>query len=276
LSEAAILALPAGASRQDLLRVNINKFRRHAIENATRWYEFVNGKLGREAPNGSLYLVTGCDKSITWGIASVAGATQANTLSLRFTAAQLQASAEYTYSWETHCPATVRTGPSGLSPLQNQCIFLRGFKLTLREGPMAAWKGPAKVSPILNAKPGRILPGGKGSYIPFMNGGQSSPTSRNAASGDGHQMMHASSGYHRADNEVTEQASSEEDVLLESISGAAEVIVPERFFDSQLTCVYYLLGISSIERHRESFICLCTSLQSYSPYLLTRPAGPRS
>ena len=95
---------------------------------------------------------------------------------------------------------------------------------------MAARKGPAKVSPILNAKPGRILSGGKGSYIPFTNGGQQpSPTSRNAAS---HQMMHASSGYHRADDEVTEAASSEEDVLLESIPGAAKVIVPERFFDS--------------------------------------------
>ena len=236
-SEAAILALPAGASRQDLL--SINKFRRHAIENAIRWYEFVNGTLGREVPNGSLYLVTGCDKSTTWGIASVAGATQANTLSLRFTAAQLlQASAEYTYSWETYCPATVRIGPSGLSPLQNQCIFLRGFKLTLREGPIAMWKGPTKVSPVLGAKPDRILSGGKGSYVPFMNGGpQTSSTLRNAASGDSHQMMHASSGYHPSDDEVTEEASSEEEVLLESIPSAAEVIVPSRFFDSQLTCV---------------------------------------
>ena len=273
MSEAAILALPAGASRQDLL--DINKFRRHAIENAIRWYEFVNGNLGREAPNGSLYLVTGCDKSTTWGIASVAGATQVNTPSLRFTAAQLlQASAEYTYSWETHCPATVRIGPSGLSTLQNQCIFLRGFKLTLREGPMAAWNN---ISPILNAKPDRNLPGGKGGYIRFMNGGrQSSPTLRNAASGDGHQMMHASSGYHRADNGVTEESLSEEDVLLESAPGAAEVIISENFFNSQLTCVYYLLGISPIERYRESFVLLCTFLQSYSLHLLTRHAGPRS
>ncbi|KIM91599.1 hypothetical protein PILCRDRAFT_57789 [Piloderma croceum F 1598] len=273
LSEAAILALPSGASRQDLL--DINKFRGHAIENAIRWYEFVNGNLGREAPNGSLYLVTGCDKSTTWGIASVAGATQVNGPSLRFTAAQPhQAGAEYTHSWETHCPATVRIGPSGLSPLQNQCVFLRGFKLTLREGPMA---DPAKVSPILNAKPHRILPGGKGGYVRFMNDGQqSSPILRNAASSDGHQMMDASSGYHRADDEVTEEASSEEDVLLESIPGAAEVIVSEHFFDAQLTCVYVLLGISSIERHRGSFICLCTSLQSYSLHLLTRSAGPRS
>ncbi|KIM91595.1 hypothetical protein PILCRDRAFT_27775, partial [Piloderma croceum F 1598] len=82
--EAAILTLPEGASRQDLLC--INKFRRHAIENVMHWYEFVNGVLGREAPNGSLYLVTGCDKSTTWGIASVARVTETNALSLKFTA----------------------------------------------------------------------------------------------------------------------------------------------------------------------------------------------
>jgi len=35
---------------------------------------------------------------------------------------------------------------------------------------MAALKGHTKVSSILNAQPGSIFTGGKGNYIPFMNG----------------------------------------------------------------------------------------------------------
>jgi hypothetical protein len=179
---------------------------------------------------------------------------------LRFTAAQLlEANAEYSYSWETFCPATVRIGPSGQLSTQNQCIFLRGFKLTLREGPMAALKGSAKATPILNAKPSSIFSRGKGSYIPFMNSGQwSSKNSRDTTSGDNHQMMHAPSASPVDDDEVREEVSSEEDVLLESVPSAAEVILPEKLFNFQLT---RLLGISPLNRHHQSFVCFCTSLQ---------------
>lgn len=236
-SEAAILTLPEGASRQDLLCVN--KFRRHAIENTIHWYEFVNGVLGREAPNGSLYLVTGCDKSTTWGIASVARVTEANALSLKFTAARfIEANAECTYSWETYCPATVRIGPdlhSGPARLQNQCNFLRGFKLTVREGPMAALKGHTKVSSILNTQPSSIFTGGKGNYIPFMNGEKRSGSGRSFGntSGGGHQTMLSPSGSLEA--EAGREVSSDEDVVLESIPGATQVILPGQFFDFLLT-----------------------------------------
>src|ERR1700733_1380950 len=151
-SEAAILALPEGAGRQNLR--NLTKFRRHAIQNTLRWYQFVNSTLGREAPNGSLYLVTGCDKSTTWGIASVSGASGSSSLSLKAVAAQIaEARVSYSYSWETHSPATVRVGPDlcdGLDQLQNQCVFLRGFKMSVREGPMAALIGAAKLSSIVS------------------------------------------------------------------------------------------------------------------------------
>jgi hypothetical protein len=236
-SEAAILTLPEGASREDVLC--INKFRRHAIENVIHWYEFVNGVLGREAPNGSLYLVTGCDKSITWGIASVARVTEANALSLKFTAARLiEANAECTYSWETYCPATVRIGPdlhSGPARLQNQCNFLRGFKLTLREGPMAALKGHTKVSSILNAQPGSLFTGGKGNYIPFRDGEKRSGSGRSFrnTSGAGHQTM--LSPPESPEAETGREVSSDDDVMLEFIPGATEVILPKQFFEFSLT-----------------------------------------
>ncbi|KZP25741.1 hypothetical protein FIBSPDRAFT_380284 [Athelia psychrophila] len=33
--------------------------------------KFINGHLGFEARNGSVYFVSGCDKATTWGIAAI-------------------------------------------------------------------------------------------------------------------------------------------------------------------------------------------------------------
>jgi hypothetical protein len=234
-SEAAILTLPEGAARQDLS--NLTQFRRHAIENTIRWYQFVNGTLGCEAPNGSLYLVTGCDKCTTWGIASVACTSETNAISLKFTAARVaEASATYKYSWETHCPATVRIGPElcdGAERLQNQCVFMRGFKLTVREG-MAALRGRTKVSSILSEKPGSVFPREKGSNIPFMDDGTrsfSGKSSGKAGSASSKQILHSSHTSLEAYGE--DEVIPDEDVLLESVLGDAEVILPNRFINSR-------------------------------------------
>jgi hypothetical protein len=163
-----------GAASQD--SDNLATLRHHAIRNAEAWYKFVNGTLGREAANGSLYLVTGCDKSTTWAAASVSQISETNSFSLQFTALFTEASAAYTYSWETCCPATVRTGPEVCESLelpQNQCLFLRGFKMMLR-GPVASQlKGPSKVASITDSKPNSLLPTGKGGSVPFGGGGKS-------------------------------------------------------------------------------------------------------
>lgn len=229
------MTLPEGASRQDLL--NLNKFRRHAAENALHWYEFVNGTLGRGSPNGSLYLVTGCDKSTTWGIASVTRASGSNSLSLKFTAARVvEAGAAYTYSWEKYCPATVRIGPTPSSDnserLQNQCIFLRGFKLTLREGSMAVLKGNIRILSTSNAKPGNIL-GGRSSYIPFMDGGQRFWPGKgleHTSSGSGQQNMQASLCPPETEANK-EDVSSDGDILLEAVPGVTEVIFSDCFIN---------------------------------------------
>ena len=159
----------------------------------------MNGTLFREAPNGSLYLVTGCDKATTWGAASISCASETNALSLKFTAARaVEASATFTYSWETYCPATVRIGPELLNNqerLQNQCVFLRGFKMLVREGSIAALKGTAKVTSILDTKPSNLLPGAKGNHVPFTEGRKRSwlgKSSGHGSSGDGKQRIHGS------------------------------------------------------------------------------------
>ncbi|KAJ7081759.1 hypothetical protein B0H15DRAFT_749167, partial [Mycena belliarum] len=62
----AVLALPHGAHVQKL--ENLGNLRQYASKNAESWYRHVNGARGRGLANGSLYLVTGCEKSRSWGI----------------------------------------------------------------------------------------------------------------------------------------------------------------------------------------------------------------
>ena len=59
--------MPDGAFREDLQ--NITLFRDFAVENAESWYRFVNGPRGRDIRNGDLHLITGCDKTSSWGLA---------------------------------------------------------------------------------------------------------------------------------------------------------------------------------------------------------------
>ena len=92
---------------------------------------------------------------------------------------------------------------------------------------MAALKGAAKLSSIVNAKPGDILPGSNGSYIPFMDGGKrswSGKSSGNGRSAGGQQRMHSLSTPSDLGGTV-EDICYDEDVILEFVPGATEVIL---------------------------------------------------
>ncbi|KZP08203.1 hypothetical protein FIBSPDRAFT_686005, partial [Athelia psychrophila] len=82
---AAILNLPDGAASTDYEA--LAPLRSYAIQNGVAWYNFINGELGLEAPNGSLYLVTGSDKATTWGLAAVSNGSLNSSVVLRFSAA---------------------------------------------------------------------------------------------------------------------------------------------------------------------------------------------
>lgn len=162
--------MPDGASSVDYR--GLKELRSYTIRNGESWYEFINGTLGLEAPNGSLYLVTGCDKSTTWGIAAVSHGSSSNTIALCFTAAQVvQASASYTYSWETHCPAFVRTGPDlceDESLPQNQCLFVRGLKIRVRENAVARQvKGAIRIESTQDMQPSSVSSARKSSSFPI-------------------------------------------------------------------------------------------------------------
>ncbi|KAJ4496281.1 hypothetical protein C8J55DRAFT_381953, partial [Lentinula edodes] len=66
--EGAILMLPDGSTRIDLENKKI--FRQYATRNAHRWFTYVEDARGRESEDLSLYIITGTDKSSSFGVAS--------------------------------------------------------------------------------------------------------------------------------------------------------------------------------------------------------------
>ncbi|KIJ98157.1 hypothetical protein K443DRAFT_680954 [Laccaria amethystina LaAM-08-1] len=141
--EGSILVMPNGAYHEDLL--NIQDFKVIASQNAEEWYRFAIGTCGRDIKNGQLRLVTGCDKTNSWGIATHSDLQAPVTLSLP--ANSRQAPVEYAWDYEGRVEA--KAGPKLEESLdsagnqeypqnvQNQCTFLRSFILTLAED---VWK----------------------------------------------------------------------------------------------------------------------------------------
>jgi hypothetical protein len=68
--DGALLALPHGSHLEKL--ENLESMRRYAAKNAENWYKYINAPegRGRGLTNGFLYLITGCEKSQSWGMAS--------------------------------------------------------------------------------------------------------------------------------------------------------------------------------------------------------------
>lgn len=175
--------MPDGASR---LTSPAEVFRNAALRGAKNWYKFANVALHRGVPNGALYLVTGCDKCRSWMVGSFADTSSDCQASLKLDAAYFGAAgASYSYAWETSSPAVYRTGPHasvdsydvlsrhGASIVrddevfyldapsgQNQCVFLRGYRIMLRMNPVSSMLGISTkidMDSILNTNPKDIF-----------------------------------------------------------------------------------------------------------------------
>ncbi|KAJ7434208.1 hypothetical protein FB451DRAFT_1063574 [Mycena latifolia] len=122
--EFAMLVLPEGASRERLLAVET--FREHVKRCSRQWYKFAGDRLPSK---NSLFVVTGCDKTASWGIATASTTSGAISVSLKFTVAGLaEGSLRPRYEWRDFGSATVRNFRDyGSPPTENQCIFIRGY-----------------------------------------------------------------------------------------------------------------------------------------------------
>jgi hypothetical protein len=178
----AMVGLPNGADRLDFR--SRHKLRALALRHGLSWYKYANVNEGRMAPNGSLYLVTGCDKATAWAIASWCSEADEGEISLTFKTSQLiEGGVSYSYSYETYSPATVRVGPTTPSQKKNQSIFIRGFKIAVRESPLSKVMGQVSAISIVGTRPSKILPR-PGGYIPF--GDSQGHFSFNSDAGESH------------------------------------------------------------------------------------------
>ena len=141
--------MPDGAFRENLR--NKSLFRDFAAENAESWYRFVNGPCGWELGNGDLLLITGCDKTTSWGLAAYQNIQSEGNSSdslggplLRFrnTSNAGIGVLGTTYCWEHEGTAEVKAGPefeveedmpSNGARARNQCTFIRSHKIMLSE-----------------------------------------------------------------------------------------------------------------------------------------------
>jgi len=109
------------------------------------WYTYINNIRGREARNGDVRLVVGCDKASSWGMATFANSTAQN-FHLKFKPTNENGSRR-TYGWEYSGMVDARAGPdpeemeelrstddSGHSAVyKNQCLFVRTLNATLKD-----------------------------------------------------------------------------------------------------------------------------------------------
>jgi len=156
-SEAAILTMPEGAISEDL--ENISRFRKYAAANARRWYEYINGPRGREAKNGDVRLVVGCDKTTSWGMAVLPSTNRRCQLKFKPLDRQMSDSPSQ-YTWEYSGTAVVSIGPDKqtIDELKdedtygpttrekylNQCLFVRTFNVTLNNNDWEILNRPSK------------------------------------------------------------------------------------------------------------------------------------
>ncbi|KAJ7784724.1 hypothetical protein B0H16DRAFT_308458, partial [Mycena metata] len=105
---------------------NLENIRKYAAAHAESWFKYINGPRGRGL-DGSLYLVTGCEKASSWGLASFH--TVDNTFQLSF-----KPTAEASgYRWRGNPAQKKYHDPSPMKEL-NQTTFIHGLSISLGTG----------------------------------------------------------------------------------------------------------------------------------------------
>ena len=131
-SEGAILVLPEGADRKVVRSLKSMKdyMTPSTVQN---WYRYAMDVRRRDVQNGDIRLVYGCDKAVSWGIATFSS-VEGNTTSFAFNKANDCPSGSHTYNWACNGSANthMRVGPSVKEEaVQNQCLFLQSWNALL-------------------------------------------------------------------------------------------------------------------------------------------------
>ena len=167
-SEGAILTMPVGAVSHDL--ENVLGFSDYIAANAYKWYKFALTVRGRKVKNGQIRLVTGCDKTTSWGMAVLSNMSQERRSQLKFKTVE---DAKGAYTWEYSGMAEVKAGPDineiiGLRDNEggsvdaspptdqeffNQCLFVRTLNATLHDNAWGELNDSLCLETVLDSNP---------------------------------------------------------------------------------------------------------------------------
>ncbi|KAJ7047597.1 hypothetical protein C8F04DRAFT_14322 [Mycena alexandri] len=165
--QGAVLALPHGAHLKKLK--NLEAVREYVTTHAESWYKYMNGARGRGLQNGSLYLVTGYEKSFSWGMASFYSTSDEFQLVFRQTP---RADSTLRYGWSG---TRGRSGPSqhksyDSSPIRNallnQTTFIHGLSISLGIGIWGKLFGKVGIREIVESRLGSADRNGHMSHSP--------------------------------------------------------------------------------------------------------------
>ncbi|KAK7006393.1 hypothetical protein R3P38DRAFT_2647046 [Favolaschia claudopus] len=125
--QGAVLALPEGSHLQKL--ENLEAVREYAAANAEEWFKYINGPRGRQM-TGPIYLITGCEKATSWGMATFHSVTNLPDFQLTF-----RPIVSGKYRWTGNPAQKKFHDPTPLrEPCGNQTLFLHGFSISLATG----------------------------------------------------------------------------------------------------------------------------------------------
>lgn len=208
----AILQLPEGAVH--LEAQNKNDFSSLASQYAQRWYEYMNVDRSMGAPNGSLYLITGCIKCTSCATA-VFSEPHVGENWLEFHYEGLRA--RPTYIWRKMGPmiATVNQNQEDLGIVDvkepRQCVFIRGFKIALGD---KEWNQLIKIAVTRHSSQDR-----------FVEASGSSGAANHAAK-DGNDSSHQTVSDNNGDTEGSP--------IIQQLSSSASPIHPSDFINAIL------------------------------------------
>ncbi|KAJ7832834.1 hypothetical protein B0H14DRAFT_2591789 [Mycena olivaceomarginata] len=122
-------------------------------KHAASWYEYINGSRGRGLANGELYLVTGCEKAQSWGMASYYANHENFDLAFQPVNNQYRRSGtpgkKNPSRKKGHDPPQVKPGDD--QPL-NHTTFIQGLSITIGTGLWSRLFGTVNVETLVHRR----------------------------------------------------------------------------------------------------------------------------
>ncbi|KAF9260084.1 hypothetical protein L218DRAFT_626576 [Marasmius fiardii PR-910] len=178
----AIIIPPNGVNSRDCESRRL--FRDYATRHATSWYEFVHETLGMEVDNGSIYFITGFDKTDCWENAVFSSNLRERSCELIVTTGGLGGGEGRIKLSDSSLHASFfrRRSPPD-NQYQNQALFIRGFRISTPPKFRAFFGGTSvEVTSTYEASWKDAL-GKKGPSRPNTQWGHSPSASRSSGSG---------------------------------------------------------------------------------------------